>query len=1238
VFKQDPYEDINFVKKQCIITNNKGEKIFDEEIEFPDDFDDNCAAIVASRYLCNNAKLKETSIKQMIDRVSDTIAYNGIQNKYFLNEELKTQFANKLKYYQIHRYFAFNSPVYFNVGLQEVPQSSACFILSIDDTMDSIFETTKLESRIFKNGSGSGMNLSNLRSNKETLSSGGFASGPVSFLKVMDTSAGVIRSGGTLRRSAKLGCLNDTHPDIDEFIDCKVYEELKLEILREAKLPNRPGYDLNDEIFYQNTNLSVQASNDFMNAAINNSDWSTKFRNGEICKTYKAQELLMKMAENCWKMADPGLQFSDTINKFNTVKNDGKIKSSNPCLPIWAPIKTSTGYRYLKTLNNKIFIKGLELNCSDVIKTGENKDVYEILLKNGMSVYATNNHKISTDRGDINLEDLKFNDYIEMDYSSVPYNHNQEEYEQGFIAGYLFSDGSIINDASGRRYISFSLGIKEFDLETNLINLLNKHIPNINNQKFEDHYQKPDTCKILTIHKNLSCDIVFKDIFKASSKDDFNLLNDDKSLSYQKGFIEAFITFDGHVLDRQYTKVIKANQSGNRGWNILKQMQLSLASLGIYSSLSINNHSKDVERDGNFYHYKTSWSLEINDVWEFEKQFTLFNSEKQKRINNIISSPKKHPTRITNLKRYQEIKNIFKVSTEDVYDINVPEGHHFVTSGAIVHNCGEYLFLEDSSCNLASLNLIRFFSHDEYGNIVFDIDSFIDVIQTVITAQDILIDFSSFPSEKIKENSINYRPLGLGYTNLGALLMWLGLPYDSDDGRNITSLLTGIMQGYALTASSELAGRVGRFNRFDDNKLSYFDVIKEHSAAAQRLHNDIKYTKNDLIRILNNSLFNIWDEIITNIDLDDFSLRNAQVSVIAPTGTISFLMNAQTTGCEPEFAHVRYKTLSSSDGAQIKIISPIIKESLENLKYSDFEVDYIINYLIENETLEDCKYIKPEHLAIFDTSMKSGHSNRVINWHAHLSMLAAIQPFVSGGISKTISVPEDFTVQQIYDIFIESWKLGIKSLTLYRDNSKSFQPISTKKSTDVKTIEVIQPKRNKLPNDRDAKTHAFKIGNVKGYLTAGFYPDTNKLGEIFINISKEGSTLSGFADSLATIISIALQYNVPLKEFVRKLSHVKFEPNGFTDNPDIRIAHSLIDYIFRFLGLKYLSKEDQKDLGLLVNKLDVEEILDDLQIAEEVIKKDYDSSPICSDCGGIMIRKGTCYTCTNCAVNNGSCG
>lgn len=875
--KLDPYENINFTKKHIEIRNKEGEVIFNEDIEFPENFDDSHAAIVASRYLCNNAKRKETSLKDMIDRVSDQITEWAEKGDYFDSKEELADFNFNLKYYQINGYFAFNSPVYFNVGLTDKPQTSACFILNIEDNMESIFDLAKIESQIFKHGSGSGVNMSTLRSSKERVSRGGFASGPISFLKAHDTVAGVIKSGGTLRRSAKLVCLDDYHPDIEDFICCKDKEEDKLRAIANAGIRPDTGYDLSDEVFYQNTNISVRLSDKFMTAIEKDDYWELKYINSPgIYKQLKAKQLLWKIAEHAWKTGDPGVQFSDTFNKWNTVLNDGEIKSTNPC--------------------------------------------------------------------------------------------------------------------------------------------------------------------------------------------------------------------------------------------------------------------------------------------------------------------------------------------------------------------GEYAFINNSSCNLASINLLKFFPNKDS----FDYEAFINVVQTMIIAQDILIDNSGYPTELIKENSMNYRPLGAGYTNLGAVLMYLGLSYDSDEGRDLAALLTAFETGVAYLTSNELANRLGSFKHFERNESSFYNVLNKHASSVSELLDKTQDKFNNRFPSIKNFVKDVWNKIAAKIQNQEL-FRNGTVTLLAPTGTISSLMQAATTGIEPEFSLVRYKTLSNSGGSVLKFVNPIVESTLENLKYDKNQIINIIEHIKEFGCLDNCKYIKEKHLSIFDTSIAPKGSSRIIDYMGHVKMCAAVQPFLSMAISKTINMPNSATVEDVYNLYLTAWKMGLKGITIYRDGSKSFQPLTaeTTKETEKKVETETKLKRKKLPDDRPAHRHKFRVGNVEGYLAPGFY-ENGELGEIFIDLTKEGSTLSGFADALATIVSISLQYGVPLKDFVKKMMFLRFEPAGFTSNPDIRSCTSIVDYIFRYLGLHYLPEQEKQELGLVTKKeLSNNNII---EITKELAIKADDAAPTCPECDSFMRLLGSCWTCVNCAWNEGSCG
>lgn len=885
----DPYEDINFVERRALIKDKEGKIIFNEIVEFPDFYSEKAVNIVSSKYLCNEAKRKESSIRQMIDRVSETISNWGDSDGYFEgNDQLKAEFLYKLKYYQIHQYFTFNSPVYFNCGLSDKPQNSACFILDVEDDMESIYESIKLESFIFKHGSGSGMNMSRLRSNKEKVHGGGYASGPTSFLKSADTSAGVIKSGGTLRRSAKLVCLNIDHPDILDFIYCKEREEKKLRILKKAGFKPLDGYELSDEVFYQNTNISLTVSDDFMKSVEDDGVWWTKYiLTGERCEKFNSRDLLKKISELAWRTGDPGFQFSDNINRWNTCKESGTIVSTNPC--------------------------------------------------------------------------------------------------------------------------------------------------------------------------------------------------------------------------------------------------------------------------------------------------------------------------------------------------------------------GEFAWHNNSSCNLAAINLMMFFTIDRAtGRILFDYELYKDVIKMVIIAQDILVSHSSYPSRKITINTHNFRPLGLGYSNLGSLLMWLGLPYDSEEGRNIAALLTALLTGNAFKTSNMLAEKLGSFSKFDENRDSFYGVLEDHKENMHKLlgHSTSLYSKNeDLINKLAGCVRDMGRDFGAMLE-SKADFRNSQVTLLAPTGTTSFMMDCQTKGIEPEYSLISFKTLSGNDGATIKIVNQLVRDSLENLGcYSKEELDDLCNELHSLGHFENSDILKQEHLPIFDTANTPKGGKRYIDYIGHVKMVAAVQPFLSGAISKTINMPNSATVEEIYDLFLESWRLGLKGVTVYRDGSKEEQPLNTLETRKEEHDEcsVGTPCKRKLPATRPGEVHKFSIGTTEGYLMTGEF-DNNELGETFLTVAKQGSTLSGLLDMLAIMISISLQHGVPLKIIVSKLMFSRFDPSGITSNPEIRFATSICDYLGRYLGNRYLSEEDKIELGLKKHdeKNDEFEEFEELSIINNII--DSGDAPVCDCCGGMMQRVGTCFNCNNCGANSGACG
>src|SRR6266700_615243 len=788
--------------------------------------------IVVSKYFRGQigAPERERSVRQLIGRVVDTITEWARANRYFASEDDLQAFSDDLKHILVYQKAAFNSPVWFNCGFEKAPQCSACFINSVQDTMDSILTLARTEGMLFKFGSGTGTNLSPIRSSRELLAGGGTASGPVSFMKGYDAFAGVIKSGGKTRRAAKMVILNAEHPDIVEFINCKVEEEKKAWALIDA------GYDGSftgvayGSVFFQNSNNSVRVTDEFMRAVLDDGEWTTKaVKDGAPMQTYKARDLMRQIAEGTWICGDPGMQFDTTVNDWHTCPNTARINASNPC--------------------------------------------------------------------------------------------------------------------------------------------------------------------------------------------------------------------------------------------------------------------------------------------------------------------------------------------------------------------SEYMFLDDTACNLSSINLMKFVRNDS-GNAdgEFDVVSFEKACRTMILAQEILVDNASYPTPAIEKNSHAYRPLGLGYANLGALLMSRGLPYDSDGGRDYAAALTALMTGEAYAQSSRIArDHGGPFSGYEKNREPFLRVMRKHRDAMRDVNG--RNVPSDLYAAAKTS----WDDAV---ELgEQFGYRNAQATVLAPTGTIGFMMDCDTTGVEPDIALVKYKKLVG--GGLMKIVNQTVPMALRKLGYTPSQADAIVDYIDKNETIEGAPGLKDSHLPVFDCAFKAAKGHRSIHYMGHIKMMGATQPFISGAISKTVNVPKEATVDEITQAYIQAWKLGAKAISIYRDGSKRMQPLNTSK--DKTPAEIAQqaaaqmvtgPVRRKLPDERKAITHKFDIAGHEGYITVGLFED-GQPGEIFLVMAKEGSTISGFADAFAQAISYALQYGVPLQALVDKFSHVRFEPSGMTRNPEIRFAKSIVDYIFRWMASKFLSPEAQFHAG--VNGRELEE-------------------------------------------------
>jgi ribonucleoside-diphosphate reductase alpha chain len=865
-------------RRSAVISDEKGKVVFEQhEVEIPAAWSQLATNVVVSKYFRGalGSPQRETSVRQMIGRVVNTIRGWGESQGYFATGADAEAFSDELTHILVEQKASFNSPVWFNVGIEKHPQCSACFILSVNDTMESILGWYRNEGIIFKGGSGAGVNLSRIRSSKEPLAGGGTASGPVSFMRAADASAGVIKSGGKTRRAAKMVILDIDHPDVMEFICCKEEEEKKAWALIDAGYDGSLDGPAYGSVFFQNANNSVRTTDEFMRAVVDGAEWRTRYViDGAVCDTLPAREVLRSLAEATHVCGDPGMQYDTTINDWHTCPNTGRINASNPC--------------------------------------------------------------------------------------------------------------------------------------------------------------------------------------------------------------------------------------------------------------------------------------------------------------------------------------------------------------------SEYMHLDNSACNLASINLLKFLN--EAGE--FDVEGMRHAVDILITAQDIVVDNSSYPTPEIGENARAYRQLGLGYANLGAVLMSLGLPYDSDAGRHYAGALTALLCGEAYLQSARIAGQLGPFAGYEHNREPMLAVIAKHRSHSHKL--DPALVPLELLSASRAA----WDEAYAAGR--EHGYRNSQATVLAPTGTIAFMMDCDTTGVEPDIALVKYKKLVG--GGMLKIVNQTVPRALKRLGYESREVQEIVEYIDEHDTIEGAPHLKDEYLPVFDCAFKPARGQRSIHYLGHLRMMGAVQPFISGAISKTINMPTDATVEDIMEAYMVAWRLGVKAVAIYRDGCKRTQPLNTSRQDKVaEPLPVVEarPVRRRLPQDCRSVRHKFDIAGHEGYIHVGLFDDGSP-GELFIKIAKEGSTISGLMDTIGILTSMALQYGVPLDVLVSKFSHVRFEPSGFTKNPEIPLAKSLIDYIFRFLGSKFLTPDQHiaVGLGLADRSVTAEPAVAAAlgaidHVVEELGFSPQSDAPSCADCGSIMIRNGSCYKCLNCGATSG---
>ncbi|WP_022836004.1 LAGLIDADG family homing endonuclease [Salisaeta longa] len=1342
-----PFDELDWDRRTAAIKNPDGEAIFEQEdVEFPSSWSQLATNVVASKYFYGDQDAgngspadgqREYSVKQLVERVTRTIADWGRAQDYFATEEDAETFYEELTWLCVNQYGAFNSPVWFNVGLgqqygirdtgdkkiygwddeaqaivqvdpYEHPQASACFIVDVEDSIDGIWRTMAESARLFKFGSGVGGDWSTLRSSKEKLSGGGVPSGPVSFMKVQDATGGTIKSGGKTRRAAIMQTLKCWHPDVEAFVKAKQEEEKKAWALIEQGYDgsfNGPAYGAVD---FQNVNQSLRVTDAFMEAAETGDTYPLRaVLDGEVIDEVDAAALLEQVAEGTYICGDPGLQYEDTIQQWHTCPNTDKINSSNPCVTGDTLVATAHGLRRIDSLLGEtpriVGLDGKLHRATRVIETGT-KPVYRLRTKSGYTIKLTADHPVWTEnRGDVPAAELTKDDTVRL--MQPRFGTDALAADTAEYVGLMLGDGCISGTVA-------TLAMDK-DQETLVAEKAAAVVNRFQRQRGTVAVTERDTSAAVatsaaSVRELLDRYVVLDEGSSAKRLKDTAFALDRESMA---ALLRGLFTADGTVVDNadksQYVGLDSTSET------LLEQVQTLLLGFGIKGKLYRNRRltSRALMPDGKGglkeYDVKQLHSLRItrsSRVRFAEEIGFMAESQKSAALQALNERVGTYRDRMTD-----RVVSMELLGEEPVYDLTEPATDHFVANGVAVHNCSEYMFLDNSACNLASLNLRKYQRAD--GSV--DVERLRAAARIFITAQEILVDNAGYPSEAIARNSHAFRPLGLGFANLGALLMSMGYPYDSDEGRAVAGAVQAINHCEAYARSAEIAANkaIGPFDGYAENEEPFLDVMRQHQAAVEDI--DRGLCPDELLSGARESAARM-------VALGErHGYRNAQATVIAPTGTIGFYMDCDTTGIEPDIALVKYKLLAGEGEGMMKIVNKSVPNALERLGYSDEEIESIIAYIDTNDTIEGAPALKDEHLPVFDCAFKPANGERSIHHMGHIRMMAAVQPFVSGAISKTVNMPEHATVEDIADAYHKGWDLGCKAIAIYRENSKRSQPLSTSEGGNTQSAEkeqaaepaeasvdpsgdgapqyaadeapaiddeqvVYKPRRKRLPDERPSITHKFSIAGHEGYLTIGLYPETQQPGEIFITIAKQGSTLAGMMDAFATSISIALQYGVPLADLCRKFSHMRFEPSGFTQNDQIPIAKSMMDYIFRYLSLKFLDADPQDaeatpdpsraaaeettsrsghtaspadDLGTLdaptapiddaligqtVNAF-MDATVDNASQADAV-KDDVaatfqnaSDAPPCPECGSITVRNGSCHMCPNCGSTTG-CG
>jgi ribonucleoside-diphosphate reductase alpha chain len=1324
-----PFDCVEWEIRDALIGDPAKPAFEQRGVEFPVSWSQNATNIVAQKYFRGRlgTDQRESSVKQMIGRVAGTIAGWGREGGYFASDEDAAAFEDELTHILLNQMAAFNSPVWFNVGFEEQPQCSACFILSVEDNLESILAWNTKEGKIFRGGSGSGINLSKIRGSKEHLSKGGYASGPVSFMRGADAWAGTIKSGGKTRRAAKMVVLDVDHPDILDFIWCKAREEEKAAALRDAGFDMRLDSEAFASIQYQNANNSVRVTDEFMERAEHGEEWELTARNGgDVIDRVNARELLDQLADAAWRCADPGVQYDTTINEWHTCPNSGRINASNPCFPGDARVHTTLGLLpfeelYRRAQNGEEFRvythrataaspgEGVVATQPLVVMRNGVKPILRLKFANGQELRCTPNHRLWTlNRGYVRAEDLSAEDQVLLNDSptpaedaswelpakvealaksftrggSVTYRELPERWSEGLgeLTGHLIGDGDLTDVRTEWVYGGN-------DLDDGLADALTSA---------RAHHKR-----------------VPQSVFAAPTE-------------VQAAFLRGLFGADGCVSRVEIGgKASRYAGLGSRSSALLRDVQRLLNAFGVRGRIYRISESREASflytrADGGTVEYDSREGFDLritgSDLERFAEAIGFSTPRKQAALEALLGETTRYQTKAATTLASREDDG-----QEVVYNLTEPLHHSYIVDGVVVANCSEYMHVDDSACNLASLNLMKFRRPD--GS--FDVESFEHAVDVVILAQEIVVGPSSYPTEEIGRNARAFRQLGLGYANLGALLMANGLAYDSDEGRALCAAITALMTGRAYRTSAEVAGAIGPYERYEENRDPHNHVMRKHRRAAYSIDDEL-CADDELLAAARRA----WDEAV-EVGVKH-GYRNAQATVLAPTGTISFLMDCDTTGIEPDFSLVKFKELVG--GGQMTIVNRTVPLALETLGYTSEQISKIEAHLAAEGTVAGAPGLADEHRPVFDVAVGA----RAISPMGHIKMMAAAQPFISGAISKTVNLPESVTVEDIAGVYTEGWKLGLKALAIYRDGSKTAQALRTdagekkgageaaaaaavagaeaavvgagasvagaeaavagaevpvsEAEASVAEPEVPRPVRRRMPRERQSLTHKFSVGGHEGYITAGEYDD-GTLGEVFLtDVGKEGSTIKGLMNAFATAISIGLQYGVPLETLVRKFAYVRFEPEGYTGNPEIPFAKSMPDYIMRWLASRYCDADLHEELGILTpevraRKASQEALMrgDTASPPEQTSADDdapangptngggaakpkagarraasaepkpaasaltdeppaipaklqgLDLGPACAQCGGMMQRTGSCYTCSSCGNNTG-CG